>query len=110
MRDRTLAKIVRVADRGLASAANRNLRSGDHHDIIGPKLRSASAEAAAALSRQGRYTNVAENPRVNEVRISEHERFAHDRSRWHASWRGGPLRHKPQPMVRERHGRRADPR
>ncbi len=76
MRDWTLTKIVWVADRGFASKDNRRyLRSGDHHYIIGEKLRSGSAEAQAALSRQGRYQDVAANLRVKEVRISEHERF-----------------------------------
>jgi IS4 transposase len=76
MRDWTLARVVWVADRGFASAENRRyLRSGDHHYIVGEKLRSGSAEAAAALSRQGRYQEVAGNLRVKEVRISEHERF-----------------------------------
>jgi len=76
MRDWTLAKIVWVAGRGFTSAANRRyLRRGDHHYIIGEKLRSGSAEAAAALSRQGRYQEVAGNLRVKEVRISDHERF-----------------------------------
>ena len=76
MRDWTLAKVVRVADRGFTSQASRRyLRRGDHHYIIGEKLRSGSAEAAAALSRQGRYQVVAGNLRVKEVRISDHERF-----------------------------------
>jgi transposase len=76
MRDWTLARVVWVADRGFASAANRRyLRAGDHHYIIGEKLRSGSAEAAAALSRQGRYQDVAANLRVKEVRISGSERF-----------------------------------
>jgi transposase len=76
MRDWTLAKIVWVADRGFASKDNRRyLRAGDHHYIIGEKLRSGSAEAQAALSRQGRYQEAAANLRVKEVRISEHERF-----------------------------------
>ncbi len=76
MRDWTLSKIVWVADRGFTSAENRRyLRAGDHHYIIGEKLRSGSAEADAALSRQGRYQEVAENLRVKEVRISESERF-----------------------------------
>jgi hypothetical protein len=76
MRDWTLAKIVLVADRWFASAMNRRyLRQGNHHYIIGEKLRSGSAEARAALSRQGRYQEVAANLRVKEVRISEHERF-----------------------------------
>ena len=76
MRDWTLSRVVWVADRGFASAANRRyLRSGDHHYIIGEKLRSGSAEAGAALSRQGRYQDVAANLRVKEVRIAEDERF-----------------------------------
>src|SRR6266571_9209835 len=76
MRDWTLAKIVWVTDRGFSSAQNRRyLRSGDHHYIIGEKLRSGSAEVKAALSRQGRYTDIAGNTRVKEVRISDHERF-----------------------------------
>jgi DDE family transposase len=76
MRDWTLARVVWVADRGFTSAANRRyLRQGDHHYIIGEKLRSGSAEADAALSRQGRYQDVAENLRVKEVRISDSERF-----------------------------------
>ncbi|HXZ77127.1 MAG TPA: IS1634 family transposase, partial [Streptosporangiaceae bacterium] len=76
MRDWTLARVVWVGDRGFASAENRRyLRSGDHHYILGEKLRSGSAEAGAALSRQGRYQDVAANLRVKEVRISEHERF-----------------------------------
>jgi hypothetical protein len=76
MRDWTLAKIVWVADRGFTSAANRRyLRRGDHHYIIGEKLRSGSAEATAALSRQGRYQEIAGNLRVKEVKISDDERF-----------------------------------
>ena len=76
MRDWTLSKIVWVADRGFTSKANRRyLRRGDHHYIIGEKLRSGSAEAAAALSRQGRYQEVTANLRVKEVRIAEDERF-----------------------------------
>ena len=76
MRDWTLSKIVWVTDRGFSSAENRRyLRSGDHHYIIGEKLRSGSAEVKAALSRQGRYTDIAGNMRIKEVRISDHERF-----------------------------------
>jgi hypothetical protein len=76
LRDWTLTRVIWVADRGFVSEENRHyLRKGDHHYIIGEKLRSGSAEAAAALSRQGRYQQVADNLRVKEVRISEHERF-----------------------------------
>jgi hypothetical protein len=76
MRDWTLSRIVWVADRGFASAENRRwLRAGDHHYILGEKLRSGSAQATAALSRQGRYQDVAANLRVKEVRIGDGERF-----------------------------------
>jgi transposase len=52
MRDWALSPMVWVADRGFTSAENRRyLQSGDHHYIIGEKLRSGSAEAGAALSR-----------------------------------------------------------
>jgi Transposase DDE domain len=76
LRDWTLTRVIWVADRGFASAENRRwLRKGDHHYILGERLRSGSAEATAALSRQGRYQQVADNLRVKEVRISDHERF-----------------------------------
>jgi hypothetical protein len=76
LRDWTLTRVIWVADRGFASAENRRwLRRGDHHYIIGERLRSGSAEATAALARQGRYADVAGNLRVKEVKISEHERF-----------------------------------
>jgi hypothetical protein len=76
LRDWTLARVIWVADRGFASAENRRwLRRGDHHYIIGEKLRSGSAEATAALKRQGRYQQVADNLRVKEVKISDAERF-----------------------------------
>jgi hypothetical protein len=76
MRDWTLSRIVWVADRGFSSAENRRyLRRGDHHYIVGEKLRSDSPQITAALSRQGRYTTVAENMRVKEVRIADDERF-----------------------------------
>ena len=61
MRDWTLSKIVWVADRGFSSEHNRRyLRQGDHAYIIGEKLRSDSPEIKAALSRQGRYTDIAD--------------------------------------------------
>src|SRR4051812_28869820 len=76
MRDWTLSKIVWVADRGFSSEHNRRyLRQGDHAYIIGEKLRSDSPEIKAALSRQGRYTDIAENMRVKEVKVSDTERF-----------------------------------
>ncbi|WP_433082369.1 IS1634 family transposase [Dactylosporangium sp. CA-052675] len=76
MRDWTRSKIVWVTDRGFSSAENRRyLRQGDHAYIIGEKLRSGSPEVKAALSRQGRYTEIAENMRAKEVRISDTDRF-----------------------------------
>ena len=76
MRDWSLSRVVWVADRGFTSAENRRyLRKGGNHYIIGERLRSGSAEAGAALSRQGRYQEVAANLRVKEVRIAEDERF-----------------------------------
>jgi hypothetical protein len=76
LRDWSLSRVVWVADRGFTSAENRRyLRKGGNHYIIGERLRSGSAEADAALSRQGRYQEVADNLRVKEVRIAEDERF-----------------------------------
>jgi Transposase DDE domain len=76
MRDWCLARVIWVADRGFTSAENRRyLRKGGGHYIIGEKLRSGSAQASAALSRQGRYKDVAGNLKVKEVRIAEDERF-----------------------------------
>jgi len=76
MRDWTLSRIVWVADRGFTSEANRRaLRAGDHHYIVGEKLRGDSADAKAALSRQGRYATVAGNLRVKQVRLGDGERF-----------------------------------
>ena len=59
-----------VADRGFASAENRRYltRAGGHY-ILGERLRSGSAEAAAALARPGRYRQVADNLQVKEVRL-----------------------------------------
>jgi len=76
LRDWTLSRVVWVADRGFSSAQNRRyLRQGDHHYIIGERLRSGSALSRAALSRAGRYQKVRENLKVKEVRIAEGERF-----------------------------------
>ena len=76
MRDWCLARVIWVADRGFSSAENRRyLRKGGGSYIIGEKLRSGSAEAEAALSRQGRYKDVTGNLKVKEVRIAEDERF-----------------------------------
>jgi hypothetical protein len=76
LRDWTLGKLIWVADRGFTSKANRrHLTAGGDGYILGEKLRSGSAEAAAALARPGRYQDVSANLRVKEVKLSEHERF-----------------------------------
>jgi len=76
LREWTLSRVVWVADRGFTSRENRRyLRRGDDHYIMGEKLRSGSAEAQAALSRAGRYKEVAGNLKVKEVKIGENERF-----------------------------------
>jgi hypothetical protein len=63
-----LRRLVWVADRGFASAANRAyLTRGGGHYIHAEKLRATNAEAAAALARPGRYRTVAGNLRVKEV-------------------------------------------
>ena len=63
-----LRRLVWVADRGFASAANRAyLARGGGHYIHAEKLRDTNREAAAALARQGRYRTVAGNLRVKEV-------------------------------------------
>ena len=90
MRDWTLSKIVWVTDRGFSSERNRRyLRQGDHAYIVGEKLRSGSPEVKAALSRQGRYSEIAGNMRVKEVRISETERFV--------------ICHNPEAATRDQH-------
>src|SRR6266568_5260404 len=92
MRDWTLSKIVWVTDRGFSSAENRRyLRQGDHHYIIGEKMRSGYQEVKSAMSRQGRYLDIGENMRVKEVRISESERFV--------------ICHNPDAADRDRHMR-----
>jgi transposase len=66
-----LHRLVWVADRGFASAANRAyLTRGGGHYIHAEKLRHTNTEAAAALARPGRYHDVADNLRVKEVRVS----------------------------------------
>jgi len=65
-----LGRVVWVADRGFSSRANRSyLTQDEDHYIIGEKLRGDSKEARLALSRPGRYHQVAENLQVKEVVI-----------------------------------------
>jgi hypothetical protein len=66
-----LRRLVWVADRGFASAANRAyLTRGGGHYIHAEKLRRTNSEAAAALARPGRYKTVADNLRVKEVAVA----------------------------------------
>jgi transposase len=66
-----LRRLVWVADRGFASAANRAyLTRGGGHYIHAEKLRQANTEATAALARPGRYRTVADNLRVKEVAVA----------------------------------------
>ncbi len=66
-----LHRMVWVADRGFASAANRAyLTRGGGHYIHAEKLRHTNTEAAAALARPGRYRSVAGNLRVKEVTVA----------------------------------------
>jgi hypothetical protein len=66
-----LHRMVWVADRGFASAANRAyLTRGGGHYIHAEKLRHTNGEAAAALARAGRYKTVADNLRVKEVAVA----------------------------------------
>jgi hypothetical protein len=72
MREWTLARIIWVGDRGFSSAQNRRhlMRAGGAY-ILGEKLRSAAPGIQAALGRQGRYRQVAENMHVKEVRVDD---------------------------------------
>ncbi len=67
-----LSRVVWVADRGFQSEENRRYlqRAGGHY-IFGEKLRGNDKEANAALARQGRYHEIAENLRVKEVIIDD---------------------------------------
>ena len=67
-----LGRVVWVGDRGFASAENRRClqRAGGHY-ILGEKLRGNNKEAQQALSRQGRYHEIAGNLRVKEVRVDD---------------------------------------
>lgn len=72
LREWKLTRVVWVADRGFASETNRRFlqRAGGHY-ILGEKIRSGSPAAQAALSRQGRYSHVADNMQVKQVQLSD---------------------------------------
>ena len=67
-----LNRVIWCLDRGFNSKDNRRYlqRAGGHY-IVGEKLRSEQKEAAAALSRQGRYRVVTGNLKVKEVRVDD---------------------------------------
>ena len=67
-----LNRILWVTDSGFNSATNRvYLQGGGDRYIVCEKLRSASKEAKAALSRPGRYHLVEGNLQVKEVRVGD---------------------------------------
>ena len=72
LKERTLGRVVWVADRGFTSAANRRYlqRAGGHY-ILGEKLRTDSPEVKAALGRQGRYKTLSDNMRIKEVKVAD---------------------------------------
>jgi hypothetical protein len=76
LRDWTLGKVVWVADRGFTSKENRRaLAAGAGGYILGEKLRSGIGRGHRGVVPPGRYSHVADNLRVKEVRISDTERF-----------------------------------
>ncbi|MEZ5298037.1 MAG: IS1634 family transposase [Ilumatobacteraceae bacterium] len=67
-----LGRVVTVVDRGFSSDANLDyLRRAGGHWIAGEKIRDGTADARAALSRQGRFKTVRDNLRVKEVRLDD---------------------------------------
>jgi transposase len=72
MRAWKLGRVVWVVDAGFNSAENRHLLqlAGGHY-IIGQKVRRDSKEVEAALSRQGRYRQLADNLEIKEVVLDD---------------------------------------
>lgn len=67
-----LGRVVTVVDRGFSSDANLDyLRRAGGHWIAGERMRDGTADARAALSRQGRFKTVRDNLRVKEVRLDD---------------------------------------
>lgn len=65
-----LGRVVTVVDRGFSSAANlAHLQRAGGGYIAGMRMRDGNPLVAEALSRQGRYQDVADNLRVKEVRL-----------------------------------------
>jgi transposase len=69
-----LNRVVWVVDRGMVSHANlKELRRGGAHYVAGKKVRSGEADAEAALTRAGRYHEVADNLWVKEAVVGDGE-------------------------------------
>jgi transposase len=65
-----LGRVITVVDRGFSSDANlAYLARAGGGWIAGERMRDGSADAAAALARQGRYQVVRDNLRVKEVTL-----------------------------------------
>ena len=65
-----LGRVITVVDRGFSSDANlAYLARAGGGWIAGERMRDGSADAAAALARQGRYQLVRDNLRVKEVTL-----------------------------------------
>lgn len=70
MRDWRLGRVVTVVDRGFSSEANlAYLKRAGGHYIAGERMRDGTPLVDAALSRQGRYSQVRDNLRVKEVKL-----------------------------------------
>ena len=70
LRDWKLGRVVTIVDRGFSCDANLDyLRRGGGTWIAGERMRDGSPDAAAALSRQGRYTDIDDHLRVKEVAL-----------------------------------------
>lgn len=77
------SQVIWVCGQGSMSAAGRRYLRDSGNCVIGEGLRPGSAEAAAAVSRRGRYRDVAGNLKVKEVRSGAGERliFCHEPGR-----------------------------
>lgn len=75
LRDWAPARIIWVSGPAADAAEGRRYGRESGNYVIAEKLRSGSAEAAAALSRQVRYQDVASNLRVTEVPLGGDERY-----------------------------------
>ena len=69
-----LGRIITVCDRGFSSEENlRYLQRAGGHYIAGEKLRSKKEEVKEAMSRPGRYQEIAENLKAKEIIVGDGE-------------------------------------